>query len=172
VVLALYLIEVGLDEKQVGLLLSSTLAGDATISLWLTTSADRLGRRRTLIIGALLMVGAGILFIVTQNFMLLMAAAIIGVISPSGNEIGPFLSVEQASLAYVLPDEQRTHAFAWYNLAGSFATALGALSGGWLAGDVAGARPIGARGLSGRAGGICGRGHGVGDPVPLRVAGG
>ncbi|MBF8260458.1 MAG: major facilitator superfamily MFS 1, partial [Actinobacteria bacterium] len=52
---------------------------------------------------------------------------------PSGNEIGPFLSVEQAALTQLLPNEKRTQAFAWYNLVGSFATATGALSGGWLA---------------------------------------
>jgi MFS family permease len=133
VVLALYLARAGLSEKQIGLLFTFTLAGDAGISLWLTTSADRFGRRRTLIAGALLMVGAGIIFIVTRNPILLMAAAIIGVISPSGNEIGPFLSVEQAGLAQMLPDERRTQVFAWYNLSGSFATAAGALAGGWLA---------------------------------------
>src|SRR5512141_1098885 len=133
VVLALYLVQAGLDEKQVGLLFSLTLAGDAGISLWLTTSADRFGRKRTLIVGALLMLGAGVLFIITHNIAVLMAAAIIGVISPSGNEIGPFLSIEQASLSQLLPAEKRTQSFAWYNLAGSFATATGALSGGWLA---------------------------------------
>jgi MFS family permease len=133
VVLALYLAEAGLSEKAIGLLFTLTLAGDAGISLWLTTSADRFGRRRTLIVGALLMVGAGIVFIITRNTFLLMAAAIIGVISPSGNEIGPFLSVEQAGLTQLLPDERRTQVFAWYNLAGSFATATGALCGGWLA---------------------------------------
>jgi MFS family permease len=133
VVLALYLARAGLSEKQIGLLFTFTLAGDAGISLWLTTSADRFGRRRTLIAGALLMVGAGVVFIVTRNPILLMAAAIIGVISPSGNEIGPFLSVEQAGLAQMLPDERRTQVFAWYNLSGSFATAAGALAGGWLA---------------------------------------
>jgi MFS family permease len=62
-----------------------------------------------------------------------MAAAIIGVISPSGNEIGPFLSVEQAGLSQLIPNEKRTKIFAWYNLVGSFATASGALAGGWLA---------------------------------------
>jgi MFS family permease len=61
-----------------------------------------------------------------------MVAAIVGVISPSGNEIGPFLSVEQAGLAQLIPDQRRTHIFAWYNLSGSFATASGALAGGWL----------------------------------------
>ncbi len=132
VVLALYLAETGLTEGQIGLLFTFTLMGDAGISLWLTTSADRFGRKRTLVLGALLMTGAGITFLVTQNVILLVIAAIIGVISPSGNEIGPFLSVEQAGLTQLVSNEKRTQVFAWYNLVGSFATATGALSGGWL----------------------------------------
>jgi MFS family permease len=133
VVLALYLSTMGLSEGQIGLIFTFTLAGDAVISLWLTTTADRFGRKRTLLIGALLMAGAGIAFVLTHNIILLIIAAIIGVISPSGNEIGPFLSVEQAGLTQLIPDQKRTHYFAWYNLAGSFATATGALIGGWLA---------------------------------------
>jgi MFS family permease len=133
VVLALYLAEAGLTEAQIGLLFTLTLAGDALISLWLTTSADRWGRKRTLILGALLMAGAGLAFVLTRNVILLVIAAILGVISPSGNEIGPFLSVEQAGLTQLLPNRRRTQIFAWYNLVGSFATATGALAGGWLA---------------------------------------
>jgi len=133
VVLALYLVEAGLSEGQIGLLFTLTLFGDAAITLWLTTSADRFGRKRTLILGALLMAGAGLVFVLTRNVVLLIIAAIIGVISPSGNEIGPFLSVEQAALTQLISDKSRTQFFAWYNLAGSFATATGALSGGWLA---------------------------------------
>ena len=133
VILALYLIQVGLSEKTVGLIFTLTLAGDAGISLWLTTSADRFGRKRTLIAGALLMIGAGVVFIFTRNPIALAIAAIIGVISPSGNEIGPFLSVEQAALSQMLPGQKRTQTFAWYALAGSLATATGALAGGWLA---------------------------------------
>ena len=133
VVLALYLAEAGLSEGQIGLLLTLTLAGDAGISLWLTTNADRLGRRRMLVIGAGLMILAGVVFLFTRNPLMLTLAAIIGVISPSGNEIGPFLSVEQAGLTQLVPDARRTQVFAWYNLVGSFATATGALTGGWLA---------------------------------------
>jgi MFS family permease len=133
VVLALYLAEAGLTEAQIGLLFTLTLAGDALISLWLTTSADRWGRKWTLILGALLMAGAGLAFVLTRNVVLLIVAAILGVISPSGNEIGPFLSVEQAGLTQLLPNRRRTQIFAWYNLVGSFATATGALAGGWLA---------------------------------------
>jgi MFS family permease len=133
VILALYLFEAGFAEGQIGILFTFTLLGDAAISLWLTTSADRFGRKRTLILGALLMAGAGLIFILTRNILFLIIAAIIGVISPSGNEIGPFLSVEQASLTQLVPDRERTRFFAWYNLAGSFATATGALVAGWLA---------------------------------------
>lgn len=133
VVLALFLSEAGLAEGQIGFLFTFTLLGDAVISLWLTTSADRFGRKRTLILGSILMLGAGSLFLLTQNVYLLILTAIIGVISPSGNEIGPFLSIEQASLTQLVPDTERTRFFAWYNLAGSFATAAGALAGGWLA---------------------------------------
>jgi MFS family permease len=133
VILTLYLLEVGLTAGKIGILFTLTLAGDAGVSLWLTTSADRFGRRRTLIVGAFLMICAGIVFIITKNTILLTAAAIVGVISPSGNEIGPFLSIEQAGLTQIIPDHQRTKTFAWYNLAGSFATASGALAGGWMA---------------------------------------
>lgn len=105
VVFVLDLAETGLTEKQIGLLLTFTLAGDAGISLWLTTPADGFGRKLTLLIGALLMLGAGIVFILTNNILLLlMAAAITGIISPSGNEIGPFLSVEQAGLSQLVSD--------------------------------------------------------------------
>lgn len=130
VILVLYLIQVGLEESSVGILFSLTLAGDAGITLWLTTSADRLGRRKMLILGSFLMILAGAVFVLTRNPILLVAAAIIGVISPSGNEIGPFLSIEQAALSHLVPDQERTKVFAWYNLAGYFATALGALIGG------------------------------------------
>ncbi len=132
VILALYLSEAGLTEAQIGLLFTLTLAGDAGVSLWITTTADRTGRKRMLILGAGLMILAGVVFSLTGNILLLMIAAIVGVVSPSGNEIGPFLSLEQAALSQILPSEERTRAFAWYNLAGSLATASGALCGGFL----------------------------------------
>jgi len=133
VVLVLFLAAAGLSETKIGVLLTLTLAGDAIISLCITTAADRIGRQRMLILGALLMLGAGVVFLLTKHFALLIIAAIIGVISPSGLEVGPFLSIEQAALSQLVPDERRTQLFAWYNLAGSFATALGALGGGLLA---------------------------------------
>lgn len=133
VILVLYLIAVGLSEAQIGVLLTLTLLGDTLMSLGFTTNADRLGRRRMLLVGAGLMILAGGAFAFTHNFWLLLLAATIGVISPSGNEVGPFLPLEQAALTQLIPAERRTQTFAWYNLVGSFATAGGALCGGALA---------------------------------------
>src|SRR6266567_8990146 len=130
VVLVFYLVSLGLTEAQVGLLLTLTLAGDIAISLLLTTRADQMGRRRTLIVGAILMAGAGVAFASTHNLLFLIIAGTLGVISPSGNEVGPFLSIEQAALSHVVSAANRTEVFAWYTLAGSVATALGALCGG------------------------------------------
>jgi MFS family permease len=132
VVLVLYLAAAGLSEGQIGLLLTLTLAGDTVISLWITTRADRLGRRRMLLAGAALMIFAGLLFATTRSFLALLLAATIGVISPSGNEVGPFLAIEQAALSEEVGAAERVRVFAWYNLVGSFATAAGALCGGGL----------------------------------------
>src|SRR5438067_9939634 len=87
IVLVLYLTEVGLSKGEIGVLLTLTLLGDTGISLWLTTTADRLGRRRMLMMGGLLMIFAAVVFALTDNFWLLLLAATVGVISPSGNEV-------------------------------------------------------------------------------------
>lgn len=133
VVLVLYLASLGFSEGRIGLLLTLTLVGDTVISLWITLHADRLGRKKMLMVGAALMLAAGIPFALSGDFTVLVLAATFGVISPSGNEVGPFLAIEQAALSQVLPEQRRTGVFAWYNLTGSFATALGALAGGWTA---------------------------------------
>jgi len=132
VVLVLYLVGLGLTASETGVLLTTTLLGDTLVSLYLTTRADRFGRRRMLIIGAALMAAAGIAFAFTHQLWLLVAAGTIGVISPSGQEVGPFLPIEQAALSQVVPDRARTDVFAWYTLAGSLATAMGALCAGLL----------------------------------------
>jgi MFS family permease len=132
VVLVLYLVGLGLSEADTGVLLTATLLGDTLVSLYLTTQADRLGRRRVLIAGAVLMTAAGVVFAVTRQLWLLVVAGTIGVVSPSGQEVGPFLPIEQAALSHVVPARSRTEVFAWYAMAGSLATALGALTAGTL----------------------------------------
>ena len=134
VILALYLDSIGFSRREIGLLLTLAMVGDALVSFWITTSADRIGRRRMLIAGALLMAAGGIAFAATRNVFALMVIATIGVFSPSGSEVGPFLSIEQASLSQLVASARRTHVIARYALTGSFATAAGALAGGGIAG--------------------------------------
>ena len=132
VVLVLYLSGIGLNDYQIGLLITFTLIGDAVISLWITTKADSYSRKNMLILGSFLMAAGGIGFLITNDYLVLIITAIIAVISPTGKEIGPFLSIEQSALAQILERKNLTKVIAWYNLAGSFATALGALCAGWL----------------------------------------
>ena len=68
-------------------------------------------------------------FRVDGKLWVLLPAAV-GVLSPSGHEVGPFLPIEQAALTHVVTDRNRTEVFAWYTLTGSLGTALGALSAG------------------------------------------
>ena len=90
VVLVLYLVAIGINEANVGLLLTATLIGDTVVSLALSSRADRVGRRRVLILGALLMAAAGLVFASTHLWWLLLLAGIVGIISPSGHEVVRF----------------------------------------------------------------------------------
>jgi Major Facilitator Superfamily len=60
----------------------------------------------------------------------LLVAATLGVLSPSGNEVGPFLAIEQASLSQLVDARGRTSLFARYQVVGSVATACGSLAAG------------------------------------------
>ncbi|PFH59046.1 hypothetical protein XA68_12884 [Ophiocordyceps unilateralis] len=72
------------------------------------------------------------MFGVASNFWILLAAATIGIISPSGNEIGPFRAIEESTLSQLTPAEARADVFAWYNLTGTVGIALGMVVSGWL----------------------------------------
>jgi MFS family permease len=133
VVLVLYLAAIGLREGQIGLLLTAALVGDAAVSLAITSRADRLGRRRMLILGGLLLAVTGLAFALSGNLLLLTIAAIFGTLSPGGGEVGPSQPIELAALPQTISDRYRTHTFAWYNLVGSLASAVGALTAGLLA---------------------------------------
>lgn len=132
VVLVLFLKAIGLQESEIGLLLTLSLLGDVVISLLITGVADRAGRRRMLIVGAALLILVGGTFAATSNIWLLAIVATIGVLSASDKEVGPFMSIEQAALSEAIADEDRTAVFAWYNLAGSMAAAVGSLLAGLI----------------------------------------
>lgn len=128
VILGLYLDASGLSAATIGWIFTAALAGGAVMTLVLTSVADTVGRKFLLIVGALLMAGAGATFAVTNHALFLAVAAVLGTISPSGKDIGPFLSIEQAILPQTSDDRHRTTIFSIYNLIGSLAGALGALA--------------------------------------------
>lgn len=129
--LLLYLTELGYTQTQIGSLFTFTLLGDLVITFYLTTTADVFGRRNTLIIGALLKIFSGLVFAFSSNIYILIFAGTVGVMSPTGGEIGPFIAVEQAAITETIKDHNRiTSLFGWYNLIGYIAMALGALTSG------------------------------------------
>jgi MFS family permease len=130
VILGLYLDAIGLSTVTIGWIFTAALAGGAVMTMIITAVADSFGRQTLLVTGAVLMALAGWVFAVSDNPMLLTIAAIFGTISPSGKEVGPFLSIEQAILPQTTSDQQRTAVFSVYNLVGSFAGAVGALAVG------------------------------------------
>jgi MFS family permease len=128
VILGLYLDSIGLTASNIGWIFTGALAGGAMMTIVLTAVADNFGRKSLLILGALLMAVAGYVFAVSANPILLGLAAIFGTISPSGKEVGPFLSIEQAVLPQTTGDRHRTAVFSAYNLVGSLFSAFGALA--------------------------------------------
>ena len=131
--LLLYLTSLSYSQMQIGALFTGTLIGDLLVTFYLTTTADAWGRKQVLIIGALLKVFAGVVFATSSSFLLLLAAGIVGVISPTGGEIGPFLAVEQAAITEsISAPEKITLVFGYYNVAGYLAQAMGAISSGYL----------------------------------------
>ena len=130
-ILALYFSDLGHSDARIGLFMALTLVGDVLISLALTNFADALGRRRTLLLGAVLMAVSGAVFSTTSNYWLLLIAAVVGVISPSGKEIGPFRAVEESTIAHLTETKTRTDVLAWYVVVGALGTSGGALACGW-----------------------------------------
>ncbi|KAK6202246.1 major facilitator superfamily domain-containing protein [Scheffersomyces amazonensis] len=131
-VLTLYLEELGISQSNIGLFMTLTLIGDTIISYYLTWYADRIGRRMVMIIGTLMMVVSGLTFTFSSHFIILLIAATIGVISPSGDETGPFKSVEEASIAHLTPHNHRPEIFAFYGLFATIGAAIGSLTCGLL----------------------------------------
>jgi hypothetical protein len=80
VVLLLYLAGLGFGTASIGVLLTLALLGDTALSFWITTRADRVGRRRMLLLGALLILIAGISLATSNNYLIILIALTIACI--------------------------------------------------------------------------------------------
>ena len=132
VLLGVMLTNAGVSTVRIGLLLGVAALGSITFSIVMGMYADRIGRKRSLVVSALLMMGTGYVFAFTQWYPLLLIAAFCGTISPSTNDNTPFSGIEQAILAQTSRAKHPTALFALYNLAAQFAGAIGGLAVGLL----------------------------------------
>jgi MFS family permease len=131
IIISIYLKLVGFDGFLIGLILTCTLINSVIFTLVASFYADRIGRRKVLIIYAILMAISGVIFFATSNYIALIAAGLIGTINVTGTETGAFLSIEQAMLPQTVRDTRKTNTlFALYNMAGTFAMSAGVLVSG------------------------------------------
>jgi MFS family permease len=131
IILSVYLKLSGFDDVSIGLILSSTLINSVIFTLIATIYADRIGRKKILIIYAALMSFSGIIFFVSNNYVLLIISALIGTINVTGSETGSFLSLEQALLPQTIKEfKKRNLLFGIYNMIGTFAMSVGVLLSG------------------------------------------
>ncbi|BGP25819.1 MFS transporter, sugar transporter [Rhodotorula toruloides] len=129
-ILVLYLTALGISDSNVGLFLSLTLFGDVALALSISWVADSAGRRRVLAFGSTTMAASGFVFFLSGRFVVLLLAATFGVISPSGNEVGPFSSVEVGMLSQLVQPQDRIYVLMHYQILGFVGLALGSLVSG------------------------------------------
>ncbi|KAI9905058.1 hypothetical protein N3K66_001587 [Trichothecium roseum] len=123
--LALFFAELGFSDFRIGLFLTLTLVGDVLLGLAVTLMADGLGRRRVLVAGGLLMALSGAAFSVFESFWVLLLAAVVGVVSASGGDFGPFRAIEESTLSHITTPKTRADVLSWYVAASSLGSALG-----------------------------------------------
>lgn len=126
ILLPLYLADLGLDARGVGLAITCTLVGSAALTWGVRRPAERLGGRAALIGLAVLSAAAAALMLATSNPWLVVVAAMLGNVAVGTGETGPFLSVEQVIIARAATGSNRTTLLSVYNLLGYASAALGA----------------------------------------------
>jgi predicted MFS family arabinose efflux permease len=130
VLLADYLLHLGFSEGEVGILITGTLLGSATLTLSVGIFGQMTSYRTILLAASVLMLGTGVGFASLSEFWPLMLVAVVGTLNPSNGDVSVFLPVEQAALSGAAVGQTRTALFARYNLSGTFCAAFGALCAG------------------------------------------
>src|SRR4051812_25800489 len=146
IILPAYLLALGLDAFEVGVVGTATLLGSACLTLVVGFIIGRFGHRGLLLAAAGLMVLTGLGFAGLHAFWPLLVVAFVGTLNPSNGDVSVFLPIEQSLLAQSVGDQDRTALFARYSVAGSLMGAAGTLLAAvpdlavrWL-----GATPLGA----------------------------
>jgi MFS family permease len=127
-VLPAYLAAVGFGPVQIGMVATAALLGSALTTIAIGFLAPRRDLRDLLLLGAFLMCASGVVIASFENIAIIVIAVFVGTINPSSSDAGMLVALEHASLAHGVSDNNRTHAFARYNLVGALAIASGTLA--------------------------------------------
>ena len=126
VLLPVYLVELGMDARQLGIAVTLTLLASTTMTFMIRWPAERWGPRAALMAQAALIVVSALVFLATREPWLVVAAAMAGNLAAGTGETGPFLSLEQVIVTRDTPRNRLTTTLSWYNLTGYAAAGLGA----------------------------------------------
>jgi MFS family permease len=130
IILPAYLIEIGFNPFEVGVVATAALLGSAALTLAIGYLAPRYELRTRLLACAALMVATGVVIPAFQHVAFIAASAFFGTINPTTGDIGVHVPLEQAALTQEAADQERTHIFARYSLIGALSIAAGALAAG------------------------------------------
>src|SRR6185369_1695948 len=128
--LPVYLLDLGYNALQVGVIATATLLGSGVLALGIGLHAYRFHYRTLLLAASMLMAATGAGFALVTDFWPLLVIAIVGTLNPSSGDVSVFLPLEHAVLSRVVADEERTATFARYSLVGSLVAAAGSLAAG------------------------------------------
>ena len=126
--LPIYLLQLGFDTLQVGIIATTTLLGSGVLTLLVGMHAYRFHYRSLLLATSLLMVATGVGFAFLADFWPLMLIAFVGTLNPSSGDVSVFLPLEHAFMSRLADAKQRTAIFARYSLIGTLLAALGSLA--------------------------------------------
>ena len=98
VLAAVYLAKRGFNEAALGVILSAGMAGVLAGTIFGTYFADKIGRRRGLVLLALAAAMGGALLVVTDTLWAAALAAFFGMLNTQGSDRGAAQALEQAIL--------------------------------------------------------------------------
>ncbi len=127
VVLGIYLFRAGLSSFRIGLIIAAGLAGSAVATMLVSFAADRLGRRRFLVLLSLLSALGGFALASYPSFPLLLLMAFVSMLNGTGTDRSAAFVLDQAIIPGLAPDAKRTWNLAWYNVLLDGGGSLGAL---------------------------------------------
>ncbi len=126
VLFPVYLTELGLDARGLGVAVTLALLSSAALTVAVRRPAQRWGPRTALLGLAALIVLSALLFLTARSPWLVVVAAMLGNLAVGTGESGPFLALEQVAVTRASTRDGLTRALSLYNLTGYVASGLGA----------------------------------------------